>query len=124
MEILRQLGLILAFGFASEVIARYVPVGLPAGVLGILLVLAALGAKILKPEHFGKTADFVSGNMAFFFLPLAVTILQNYESIRPILLLFTGVCIITTVITFAAAYGTVRFLRRLLSGGKGVPFSG
>jgi holin-like protein len=119
MEILRQLGLILAFGFASEIVARNIPAGLPSGVLGILLVLAALGAKILKPDHFGKTADFMSANMAFFFLPLAVTVLQNYESIRPILLLFAGICIITTVITFAVTYATVHFLRQLLSGERG-----
>jgi holin-like protein len=121
MEILRQLGLILGFGFASEIIARRIPVGLPSGVLGILLVLAFLGAKILKPRHFGKTADFMSANMAFFFLPLAVTVLQNYESIRPILLLFTGICIITTLFTFTATYATVYILRRLLSGKRGTP---
>jgi holin-like protein len=119
MVILRQLGIILAFGYASELIARYIPIGLPAGVLGILLVLAALGAKVLKPEHLGKTADFMSANMAFFFLPLAVTILQNYGSIGPALMRIIGICIITTVITFAATYATVRFLRILLTKGTG-----
>jgi holin-like protein len=123
MEILRQLGLILAFGFSSEIIARYIPIGLPSGVLGILLVLAALSAKILKPDHFGRTADFMSANMAFFFLPLAVTVLQNYESIRPVLFLFAAVCIITTALTFAVTYATVHLLRRILSGERGARFS-
>jgi holin-like protein len=121
MEILRHLGVILGFGFASEIIARHIPVGLPSGLLGILLVLAFLGAKILKPCHFGKTADFMSANMAFFFLPLAVTILQNYESIRPILLRFTGICVITTIFTFAATYTAVYLLRRFLAGRRGTP---
>jgi holin-like protein len=37
MEILRQLGLILAFGFAGEIAARNIPAGLPSGVLGAKL---------------------------------------------------------------------------------------
>jgi holin-like protein len=114
MEIIRQLGLIIGFGYAGELLAFFLPVRLPAGVLGIILVLAALATGLIKPRHLGKTADFISANMAFFFLPLAVAILQNYEAIRPVLIKVIAVCLISTLITFAVSYGTVRILRIVL----------
>jgi holin-like protein len=114
MEIIRQLGLIIAFGYAGEVLALLLPIRLPAGVLGILLVIVALALGLLKPQHLGKTADFISANMAFFFLPLAVAILQNYEAIRPVLYQIVIICLASTLITFAVSYGTVALLRRVL----------
>jgi holin-like protein len=118
MEIIRQLGLVIAFGYAGELLAFFLPVRLPAGVLGLLLVIAALTLGWIKPRHLGATADFISANMGFFFLPLAVTILQNYEAIRPLLFPLVIICLASTLITFAVTYGTVRILRILLSKGK------
>jgi holin-like protein len=116
MQYIKQLGLILAFAFAGEILARLIPGGLPASVIGMILMLAALGFKFLKPEHISGTSDFLSGIMAFFFLPAAVTIIQNFDVILPIVwqLLFIGV--MCTFFTFFVSYGTVRLLRILLKG--------
>jgi holin-like protein len=112
------LGLILSFGFLGEIASFYLPLGMPASVLGMVLMLAALGFKFLKPEHLGKTADYLSANMAFFFLPAAVTILENYGYIQPVVVQLFLICIISTVTTFFITYGTVRFSRILLARGK------
>ncbi|MDR1970377.1 MAG: CidA/LrgA family protein [Treponema sp.] len=111
MEIIRQLGLIIAFGFAGELGSYFLPVHLPAGVLGIVLVYAALSLRLMQPRHLGRTADFISANMAFFFLPLAVSVLQNYQAISPILIQVVVICVISALITFAVSYATVRLLR-------------
>jgi holin-like protein len=118
MEIIRQLGLIIGFGYAGEVLSQILPplFRLPAGVLGILLVFSALALGIVRPRHFGKTADFISANMAFFFLPLAVSVLQNYPAIAPVLFQVLAVCLISTLITFAVSYAAVRFLRIFIGG--------
>jgi holin-like protein len=121
MEIIRQLGLIIGFGYAGELLAFVLPVRLPAGVLGLLLVIAALALGWIKPRHLGATADFISANMAFFFLPLSVAILQNYEAIRPVLLEIVIICLVSTLITFTVSYGTVRILRIALSKKKTMP---
>ncbi|AEF85668.1 murein hydrolase exporter [Treponema primitia ZAS-2] len=114
MRILRQLGIILGFGFLGEIISFYLPMGLPASVLGLALMLSALGFRLLKPEQLGETADFISTNMAFFFLPAAVTVLENYGVIKPILLQLLLIAIISTVTTFFITYFTVRVSRMLL----------
>ena len=118
MRYIKQLGFILAFAFAGEMIARLVPGGLPASVTGMILLLAALGFKALKPAHIGETADFLSGVMGFFFLPAAVTILQNFEVIRPVVWRLLLICALCAFCTFFVTYGTVRLLRMLLNRSK------
>lgn len=115
MRYIKQLGVILAFAFAGEIFARLVPGGLPATVMGLIFMLSALGLKLLKPEHLSECAGFLSGVMAFFFLPAAVAIIQNSALILPVLwqLLFIGV--ITTFFTFFITYGTVRLLQIMLN---------
>jgi holin-like protein len=116
MRILGQLALILAFGYGGEILAYYLPLGMPPSVLGLFLMLAALGTGLLKPRHLGETADFLSGHMAFFFLPAAVTILENFPVFRPVLVQFILICFAGTAVTFAVTYGTVRLIRVLLPG--------
>ncbi|MFP3041498.1 CidA/LrgA family protein [Treponema primitia] len=115
MRILRQLGLILAFGFLGEIISHYLPLGMPASVLGMVLMLTALGLRLVKPEHLGETGDFLSANMAFFFLPAAVTVLENYGYIQPVVVQLFLIAIISTMVTFFVTYGTVRLSRMILA---------
>jgi holin-like protein len=83
-------------------------------VLGLFIMLIFLGFKVLKPEHLGKTADFLSANMGFFFLPAVVMVLNNYDAIRGTVLKLLGICIVSTGITFGLTYGTVRLFQILL----------
>jgi holin-like protein len=114
MRIIKQLGLILAFGFAGEVLSYLLPAGMPASVLGLFLMLLFLGLRILKPEHLGETADYLSANMGFFFLPAVVLVLNNYDAIKGVVLQLLGICILSAFVTFGMTYGTVRLFQILL----------
>ena len=118
MRYIKQLAIILAFAYAGEIFVRLVPGGLPATVTGLLFMLIALGLKLLKPEHINECAGFLSGIMAFFFLPLATNIVQNTDIILPALLPLLVVCIVSTFFTFFVTYAAVRLLRILISGKK------
>jgi holin-like protein len=113
MRFIKQLGIILAFAYAGDFIARFMPGRLPAVVIGMLLMLIALGLKLLKPEHINECADFLGSIMAFFFIPSAVTIIQNYKAILPVLWKFLFIGVVCTFFTFFVTYGTFRLLRAL-----------
>ena len=115
MKSLKQLGIILAFGLAGELFARFTPINLPAAVSGMILMLLALGIKVLRPNHIDKTADFLSTNMSFFLVPASVSILRSYNLIQPVLAKFLAICLISTVVTFASTYGIVRLTQVLLT---------
>jgi len=110
MRFIKQLGIILAFAFAGDFMVRLIPGRLPAIVMGMLLMLIALGLKLLKPEHIKECADFLGSIMAFFFVPLSVTIIQNYKMILPVLAKILFIVVACTFITFFASYGTFRLL--------------
>jgi holin-like protein len=114
MRILRQIAVIFAFGYAGEALSRFIPIGFPASVWGLLLMLVFLGLRILKPRHLEETAQFLSANMAFFFLPAAVTIFENFGVVRPVLFRFILICAAATAVTFSVTYGTVRAVRLLM----------
>ena len=115
MLYIKQLGLILVFAFAGDFFSHLVPGGLPATVMGMLLMLAALAFKLLKPEHINESAGFLGSIMAFFFLPLAGTIIQNAQLILPALWQLIIIGVVSTFFTFFSVYGTVRFLRIMLN---------
>jgi holin-like protein len=115
MKILKQIAIIFAFAYAGEILARVIPGKLPASVIGLVLLLAALGFRFLKQEHIGETADFLSGIMGLFFLPLMVTIIQNFDLIKPVLAQILFICVTCTLFTFFVSYGTVRLLKILLN---------
>lgn len=115
MRIIGQLGLIFLFGLFGEILARYVPLAMPASVWGLLLLLAALRLRVVKTELLGETAEFLGANMAFFFLPAAVMVVRNYDLLEPVLLRLMIVCFISTGLTFLASYYAVRFVRKIIA---------
>ena len=115
MRFIKQLGIILAFAFAGDLVVRLMPGRLPAIVMGMLLMLIALGLKLLKPEHIKECADFLGGIMAFFFVPSAVTIYQNYRIVLPVFAQVIFIVVVCTFFTFFVSYGTFRLLRIFIS---------
>ena len=115
MRYIKQLGIILAFALAGEIIARLIPGGVPATLTGLLLMLAALGLRLLKPEHIGECSDYLSSIMPFFFVPAAVTVIRQIDLILPVLWQLIVIIALCTLITFFVSYGTTRLLRILLS---------
>ena len=104
MQILWQLAIIFAFGLLGGVVSSILPVTVPASVLGLLFLFLALRINVLKVAQLAPTAAFLSANMAFFFLPSVVNIMQNYHLIQPVLWRLLIVCLLTTVIVFFTTY--------------------
>lgn len=117
MKVLGQLGIILGFAYAGHLLAFGLSISLPSSVLGLLLLLGALRLRLVPEEWLGDTAHFLSANMALFFLPPAVGIIENYHHINPVLGKLLFVCIASTL----ATYATVCALQRLGAKWKGKP---
>lgn len=108
MRILGQLGLLFGFGYLGVLLSRVLPITLPASILGMLLLLAALRLRLLSERSLAETGEFLGANMAFFFLPPAVDILEQYPLVRAYLPNILLICLLTTMATFLAAYLAAR----------------
>ena len=107
MKILKQLLLLLVICLAGEGIAQVLPFAFPASVISMLILFALLLTGVLKLTQVQDVTSFLKGNMAFFFIPAAVEILENYKPVADKLLPLMCVLLLTTVITFAVTAGTV-----------------
>ncbi len=114
---LGQLGLILAIAYCGHLAVTALSVPLPSSVVGLLLLLAGLRLGLVHEAWLGDAAHFLSANMAFFFLPSAVEIIENYDRIHPVLVRLVVVVVLSTIVTFLASYWAVRILQGLAKKG-------
>lgn len=114
MKIIKQIGIIFSICWLSVVVESLLPFAFPASVIGMVLLLACLLSGILKVEHIREKSDFLLGNMAFFFVPAGVNVINYLDILKASWLPLLAVCVLTTVITFGATALSVRLTMCLL----------
>ena len=115
MKIIKQTGIIFFLCWISVILEALLPFAFPASVIGMILLLLLLLAGLLKVEHIREKSDFLLANMAFFFIPAGVNVINYLDILKDNWLPLLAVCLLTTVITFAATAYSVRFTMRLLA---------
>ena len=82
LKIFTQLGIIFGICLVSDVISRLLPFSLPVSIIGMLLLLAMLCLRLLKPRQIETTADFFLANLPFFFVPAIVGLINYLDLLR------------------------------------------
>ena len=118
MKIIRQIGIIFTVCWLSLVIEKLLPFTFPASVIGMILLFLCLFTGVLMIEHILEKADFVLGNMAFFFVPEGVSIMYYFDVLKHSIVQLVFVCIISTIITFAVTAWSVKLTLRLMKSRK------
>lgn len=115
MKIIRQIGIIFTVCWLSILVEKALPFSFPASVIGMLLLFICLLTGILKIEHIQEKADFLLENMAFFFVPAGVSIINYFDVLKSTWIQLVVICVISTVVTFAVTAWSVKLTVRLLS---------
>ena len=115
MKIIRQIGIIFTVCWLSILVEKALPFSFPASVIGMILLFICLLTGVLKIEHIQEKADFLLENMAFFFVPAGVSIINYFDVLKSSWLQLVAVCVISTVVTFAVTAWSVKLTVRLLS---------
>lgn len=118
MKILGQLGVLCGICLGGAAISAILPFAFPSSVAAMALLFLLLLCKAVKLQQIEAVGDFLLQNMAFFFIPAAVRILESFDVIRPVLWQMLLICSVTTVITFAAAGWTVQWVMALQQKGE------
>lgn len=113
MNIMAELALIFGICLVGEGISAVLPFPFPASVIALLLLGTLLFTGILKPRHIEKASGFLVANMAFFFLPTCVGVMEHADSIMGQLLPFLFIGFITTPIVYFVTAWTVQLMVRL-----------
>ena len=110
MNIMGELALIFGICLAGECVAALLPMAFPASVISMILLMILLFSGVVKDAHIRTAAHFLTANMAFFFLPSFVGMVEHVELIRSQALPLILIVVLTTPIVYLAAGWTVRIL--------------
>ena len=94
MRFLRQLGVILVISTAGEILRGIIPLPIPAGIYGFLILFASLCTGIIKLHAVEETSNFMVENLIIFLLPACVGVMAYWSELRAImaqLLIIAGV---------------------------------
>lgn len=111
-----QCGILFAFLAVGELIVTATSIPVPSSIIGMLLLTAALKARIVRVDQVARISDFLVRNLGFFFVPAGVGLMKCLGIIKGELL---PIMIATVASTFAiiAVTGWVhQYARRITSG--------
>lgn len=103
MKMILQIGVVLGICLLGEGISLLLPIPFPGSVIAMVLLFLLLLSRVLRPDHIRQKSDFLLQNMAFFFIPAGVGIMEYAEELLPFLLPLLLICLITTILTFAVS---------------------
>lgn len=114
MKIIKQVGIIFTVCWLSLAIEKVLPFAFPASVIGMILLFVCLRTGLLKIEHVQEKADFLLGNMAFFFVPAGVSIMNYFDILKSSVVQLIIICVLSTIFTFAVTAWSVQLTVRLM----------
>ena len=97
MKYIKQFAIIMIISFMGECVKAVLPFKIPASVYGLVIMLAALMAGIIKLEAVKDTAEFFIQVMPVMFIVPSVGLITAWPLIKDIIVPF---CIASVVSTF------------------------
>ena len=114
MKMIKQMGILFGICWVSIVIEKLLPFSFPASVIGMVLLFVCLFLRIVKVGQIRELSDFLLGNMAFFFVPAGVGMIEYYDVLGSVLGKLLIVCVLSTIVTFGVTAWTVRIVTALM----------
>ena len=81
MKYVFQFARIMGFCLAGEVLRALLPLPIPAGIYGLVLLAAALLTGIVKIDQVKQTGDFLSGLFPLLFIPTVAGVMEVWDLI-------------------------------------------
>ena len=119
MKLLTQIGILFGIFWISQGIEYVLPFPFPDSVISLLLLLALLLLKVIKVEKVQQVADFLLGNLAFFFVPVVSSMMNYVDALKGNLVPILVICAVSTAVTFGATAWAVQITCRLMAKKEG-----
>ncbi|MGI5957931.1 MAG: CidA/LrgA family protein [Massiliimalia sp.] len=108
MKIVLQVAIVFGVCWIGNIISALLPIPFPGSVISMILLFILLLCKVVKVEHIQEKANFMLKNMAMFFIPAGVGIMEQYSAVKGAVLPLLTICLVSTVLTFGATAFTIR----------------
>ena len=98
MKDVKESAILFGITLVGELMNLLLPLPVPAGVYGLLLLLVLLCSGILKLDQVEATGNFLLEIMPILFIPAAVGLMESVDAMRAILVPMLVVCTVSTII--------------------------
>ena len=116
MKYVRQFMMILLISFCGELLKCFLPLPIPASVYGFILLFVGLLTGVVKLDMVKDAAKFLIEIMPLMFIPAGVGLLTSWEVLKPVLMPFAVITVVTTVVVMAAAGRVTQWVIRRQKG--------
>ena len=116
MTIMVELAIIFGICLISQGISALLPFQFPASVISMLLLLAFLLSGVIKQRHIDRVSQFLIGNMAFFFIPPCVGLIDHAATLGSWLIPFLIIAIFTTPLIYVVTAWSIQLMIKWMSG--------
>lgn len=118
MKIIKQIFIILLFYIFGEILSYLVSqafpsIYIPGTILGLIMLILVLTTGKLSMDYVDDVGTFLSNNMAFFFIPVAVSVIEYIDLLKESILIIIVIITISTFLSFLAIYGSVLLTLKL-----------
>ena len=113
LKILKQVAVIFGVCLLGQAISEVIPIPFPGSVISMVIMFILFLVNWLKPKKLKEVNDFLLENMAFFFIPSGVGIITQFDVIKNSVLQIFIICVVSTVVTFAATAYTVKLVMNI-----------
>ena len=110
MKFLKQFAIILFVYFLGMIINNFFIPSIPSTVIGMLLLFLLLNLNLIKIVDIKEFSEFLLSNLAFFFIPPSITLMNSWNVLSSHLFKILFIIIITTFLTMIVTGITVDFL--------------
>jgi len=107
-----QVGLVVAIWWACDLAVRRLGLPMPAGVVGLALLLLALASGKVPVAWFRRGASGLLDHMLLFFVPACMALLDHPELVGPTGLKLLAVIVVGTVLVMTGTALTVELCFR------------
>ena len=113
MKVLNELAIILLISVVGEAISALLPFSFPASLIALFLMLILLSTGLLKERSIADVAHFLLSEMAIFFVPATVKILDSKDILSSVVLEVLAISTLSFLLTFALTGWTVEAVMKL-----------
>lgn len=118
MKYIKQFGIIILISFVGEILNRVIPLPVPASIYGIVILFLCLEFKIIKLSSVKEVSAFLVEIMPIMFVPVAVGLMESWEILKPSLIAYIVITVVTTIIVMASSGIVTQLVIRLLKKGE------
>lgn len=112
MKYIKQFSIILLISFLGEILHALIPLPIPASIYGIILMFTALCLHIVPVKAVKETSAVLIEIMPVMFIPAAVGLLDAWDVIRPSLLTYIIIMVVSTIFVMVVSGWATQLVMR------------